>query len=109
MVLKSNLSQIAQRAPEFASVALLQTAADIVDIAKQIVPVDTGALKQSLGANPIDSKTVQVGSDMFYAPFVEFGTSTQAAQPYLIPAFAQAEKTFEARLEQKIKEAADNA
>jgi HK97 gp10 family phage protein len=28
-----------------------------------------------------------VGSNVDYAPFVEFGTSRQAAQPYLRPAF----------------------
>jgi HK97 gp10 family phage protein len=107
MVLRSNLSKIAQRAPEFASEALLQTGADIVNIAKQLVPVDTGHLQASIGAEPIDSKTVVVGTDVEYSIYVEFGTESQAAQPYFIPAFTQSEETFKARLEQKIKEAAD--
>jgi HK97 gp10 family phage protein len=84
--------------------ALLQTGADIVDIAKQLVPVDTGALKQSIGAVPIDSTTVRIGSDVEYAPFVEFGSATSPAQAYLIPALAQAEGIFKARLEEQLKE-----
>lgn len=100
--LVSNLSAIAAAAPIAAKAALLQTAADIIDIAKQLVPVDTGALKQSLGADPISSSEVHVGSDMPYAPHVEFGTVHSAAQPYLVPAFAQAEETFKKRLEQEI-------
>ena len=102
--LKSNLTHIALQAPELASEALLETAAVIVDVAKQIVPVDTGALKQSLGADPVDSHTVQIGSDKDYAPYVEYGTSRQSPQPYLTPAFTQSEDTFKAIMERKMKE-----
>ena len=107
MALKSNLTKIAQRAPEHAKAALLQTAADIVTIAKQIVPVDTGALKQSIGAEPITSHLIHIGSDMHYAGYVEYGTSVSPAQPWLTPAMAQSEETFKVRLAEKIKEAAD--
>lgn len=70
---------------------------------KQLSPVKTGALKQSYGAVPIDSTTVQIGSDMPYARFVEYGTSKMGAQPHLTPAFHQAEDTFKARLKQEIE------
>ena len=100
--LTSNLTAIALKAPEAAKAALLQTAADIVDVAKQIVPVDTGALKQSIGAEPQSSTEVWVGSDKEYAPYVEFGTSRQSPQPYLVPAMAQSEDTFKKRLEDEL-------
>nr|AUN37290.1 hypothetical protein [uncultured bacterium] len=98
MKLVSNLTKIANQAPEAAREALLQTAADITLIAKQLAPVDTGALRDSIGADPVDSLTVRVGSDMPYAPYVEYGTSRSPAQPYLTPAFAQSEETFKTRL-----------
>lgn len=84
--------------------ALLQTAADIVDVAKQLCPVDTGRLKQSLGALPVSSERVRVGTDVHYGKFVEYGTSRSAAQPFLTPAFAQAADTFTKRLKDALAE-----
>lgn len=100
-MLKSDLTDIALQAPEKAGKALLQTATDIVTVMKQIVPVDTGALRQSIGADPKDSTTIYIGSDKEYAPYVEYGTSRMAAQPYFTPAFMQARETFAARLKEE--------
>lgn len=100
--LVSNLGHLALQAPEAGREALLQTAADIVSMTKHFTPVKTGALKQSYGAVPIDSTTVQIGSDKEYAPYVEYGTSDMGAQPHLTPAFMQAEPTFKVRLAQAI-------
>jgi HK97 gp10 family phage protein len=101
--LRSNLTHLALQAPEAAKEALLQTGADIVELTKQLSPVDTGALRQSYGAVPVDSNTIQIGSDKEYAPFVEYGTSRMAAQPHLTPAFLQSEETFKARLAEAIR------
>lgn len=112
--LKSNLTAIAREAPELASEALLQTGKDILAISQTLVPVDTSSLKKSGGVVPVDSHTIHVGygsSGVFfsgrepakYANAVEFGTGTQAAQPYLVPAFAQGKETFRVRLTQKMK------
>jgi HK97 gp10 family phage protein len=102
--LVSDLTRIALQAPEKASEALLQTAADIVDLTKQLTPVDTGNLKRSYGATPLSKTTVRIGTDVEYAPFVEYGTVHQTAQPHLTPAFMQNEATFQARLLEKMKE-----
>ncbi len=99
-----NLEKIAMRAPAAASKALLQTAQDIVDLIKQITPVDTGNLRDSYGAEPVSSSVVRVGTAVTYAPFVEFGTVHMAAQPHLTPAFLQSEETFKVSMEQAIKE-----
>lgn len=101
--LQSNLTHIALQAPKAASEALLQTAADIVTVVKQLSPVDTGALKQSYGADPESSTKVLIGSDKEYAPYVEFGTSRSAAQPHLLPAFTQSESTFKKRMTDAMK------
>jgi HK97 gp10 family phage protein len=63
-------------------------------VAKKLAPVDTGRLRASIThALGRDSQSIycDVGTDVEYAPYVEFGTSTQAAQPYLRPALGAAE------------------
>ena len=70
--------------------------------AKILVPVDTGALRNSIYTDtaktankPVDQdyelprgnhKTAYVGPTMEYAIYVELGTNKMDAQPYLIPA-----------------------
>lgn len=53
--------------------------------AKQIVPVDTGALRDSIGHEATDD-SVTIYADRPYAAFVCLGTSKQKPQPYLRPA-----------------------
>ncbi len=101
--LRSDLSRIAAQMPESAREALLQTATDIVSVAKQLSPVDTGALRQSIGADPVSPTTILIGSDLEYAKFQEYGTSSMAAQPFLTPAFVQSEETFRIRLAEAAK------
>ena len=61
--------------------------------AKRRAPVDTGNLRDSITTNiASDGKSAEVGTNVEYAPYVEFGTVHQAAQPYLLPAFADAVK-----------------
>lgn len=58
--------------------------------AKMIVPVDTGDLRKSIGTDVKgrgSSTTAEIGTDLDYSEYVEFGTSKQYAQPYLIPSF----------------------
>lgn len=104
--LVSNLAKIAKAVGPAAERALLRTAADVVDTTKQLTPVDTGRLKQSYGAVPVSSSKVRVGSDVEYAPFVEYGTVNSPAQPHLTPAFEQNVASFKARLAEEIKKAA---
>lgn len=57
--------------------------------AKNLSPVDTGALRQSISSTSSSTATgaeAEVGTGVEYAPYVELGTSRQAAQPYLHPA-----------------------
>lgn len=102
-ILRSDLTKIAGQAGEAARRALLQTGADIVDMTKQLAPVDTGRLKQSYGAVPVSSQEVHVGTAVEYAIYQEYGTSRMSAQPHLTPAFLQATPTFEARLKQEME------
>jgi HK97 gp10 family phage protein len=52
-------------------------------------PVDTGRLRASITheiASDVEGLVGRVGTDVEYAPYVEFGTGRMAAQPYLRPA-----------------------
>jgi HK97 gp10 family phage protein len=64
--------------------------AAVANRARQLAPVDTGKLRDSIhyhfNANTL---TLTVYADVPYAAFVEFGTSRMAAQPYLRPALAE--------------------
>ena len=80
----------------------IRAGANIVrDRAKELVPVDKGDLKKTIGvvqrkapANQyVFSITNRKGLKVkgWYAHFVEFGTVKQAAQPFMRPAFEQSE------------------
>ena len=60
--------------------------------AKQLCPVDTGNLRNSITHEQESENVEVIGSPVEYAPFVEFGHHTAsgskvAEQPYLRPAF----------------------
>ncbi len=66
--------------------AILAEVAEKVSVsAKKIVPVKTGALRESIEVNQEDL-TAHIGSDLHYAGYIEAGTSKMSAQPYLRPA-----------------------
>lgn len=54
-------------------------------------PVDSGDLKQSIhneiSVSNATYAEIEVGTDVEYAAYVEFGTRFMAAQPYMRPAF----------------------
>lgn len=58
-----------------------QLAEDVEGAAKAGAPVDTGALRDS-----ITHDHERVYTDLYYAPFVEYGTATNGPQPFLRPA-----------------------
>ena len=60
-----------------------------LSIAKDIVPVDTGALRESIDAYT-DGEEVECVAKEYYAQYVEFGTIKMAAQPYFEPAIEEA-------------------
>ena len=60
----------------------------VVVTAQGIVPVRTGRLQRSIGFGGGDGEW-WVGTRLFYAGFVEFGTRYMSAQPYLRPSLNQ--------------------
>jgi HK97 gp10 family phage protein len=73
---------------------ILRRTIQVERAAKQLCPVDTGRLRSSV-THELDQDAQGVvgiiGTDVDYAPFVEFGTSRASAQPFLRPALGAAQ------------------
>jgi len=54
--------------------------------AKRLCPVRTGRLRASIHTGKIEDGVYYVGTNVHYAPYVEFGTRKMAARSYLRPA-----------------------
>ena len=64
-----------------------------MNIAKSLVPVDTGYLRSTIGADT-DGWHVEAYAEAEYAQYVEYGTWNMMAQPYFTPAVEQAWQDF---------------
>ena len=56
------------------------------NIARSLVPVDTGYLQSTI-YHALKEMGIELGATADYAEYVEFGTSRSRAQPYIRPAF----------------------
>lgn len=69
---------------------------------------DTGALVNSVAVEARDDG-VYVGSNLKYAPWLEFGTSDMASRPWLFPALQNSKKKIVRLLENGIKKVSKEA
>lgn len=69
-------------------------------LASDRCPVDTGRLKASISSS-VDGDMAVCGTNVEYAPYVEFGTSKAKAQPFLRPA-AKRKKDYAAILKDEL-------
>lgn len=81
--------------------------------AKQFAPVDTGALRASIGVDLVgDGRfgqvAAEIGPTVDYGAHVEFGTSRQAPAAYMGPALDRHTPGFVAALEQVASEVFDS-
>ena len=73
--------------------------------AKLLCPVDTGRLRNSIShAVNENEKTVYIGTNVEYAPYVELGTSRQKAQPFLRPAATNHTDEYRSLIERYMKD-----
>ncbi len=90
------LAAASQRLRESVSQELDVAGAEMGDMAKSIVPVDTGFLQSTIYHN-VNDLTLELGATADYAAYVELGTRRMAAQPYIRPAFdANQQRVYEA-------------
>lgn len=84
------IREINNRIPQVVATLIRKAVGDTEGLAKLRVPVATGALKNSI-ATSVDVRgdvvVGEVGTNLHYAPYIEFGTRNMAAQPFLVPAF----------------------
>ena len=81
-----------------------ESATEIAAIARQLAPVDTGFLRDSIAVESYNrNELLRVIVDAPYAGFVEYGTSAQAAQPFLRPAVEAVKSRMNRRLGQIVR------
>lgn len=71
--------------------ALVATGYKVMSTARSLAPVDTGRLRSSIiltKGRDGQGFYVEIGTNVYYARFVEFGTRRNRAQPFLLPALA---------------------
>ena len=93
VTLISRIPLISAEMERKASAVVSKTVADIKANAQGRVPVDTGALKNSISSRA-EALSGEVFTGMEYAEYVEYGTSRMAGRPYMIPAAEQARAGF---------------
>jgi HK97 gp10 family phage protein len=86
-----NVGPLRQKVNQIVTAKLDAVGGRMADRARQLVPVDTGQLKASIGHIVVASPMkVTVYADKRYARPVEFGTRFARAQPFLRPALKEA-------------------
>ena len=80
--LDSNLNLDATELEKAIQEELEASAYQIEKQAKANCPVDTGYLRNSIKAD-VDNLEANIGTDVFYAPFVHDGTYKMEARPFL--------------------------
>ena len=89
---------IAQARPTLEKVVLI-AAHNVEGRAKELVPVDTGATKNSIIPTPIDDGLgASIGPSTTYAPWLEFGTHRMAARPFMRPALEAENQPFQSAI-----------
>lgn len=97
--LSSRLATAGPRVGAQGALALRKTALDIEADAKQLAPVDTGNLRNSIsssfaGDGRNGAMAAEVGPTAEYGIYQEFGTSTQPGTPFLGPAYDRRVPTY---------------
>lgn len=126
--LKRKLAGFPAKAREEISWAMEISAQEIVDLARSLAPVDSGALRDSIGWSwhgaPAGSMVlgqvratgrgagnlsivIYAGNDRaYYARWVEFGTRARRAHPFFFPAYRAVRKRVRGRVSRAIAKAA---
>lgn len=123
--LNRKLKRLPQATKDQISEAIAQSAREIVDMAVNLVPVDSGDLAGSIGWTwgkaPKGAMTLGVvkssgselvatvyagDSEAFYARWVEFGTQKMTAQPFFYPSYRALRKRSKSRIKRAVTKAA---
>jgi HK97 gp10 family phage protein len=104
--LAADIQRAARTTGQRAQLVIRKSATDIESTAKNLVPVDTGNLKGSIGHSDLrtvgrsGSLSVEIGPTANYGIFIEQGTSRMAPQPFMGPAADRHTPAFEQAMAQ---------
>lgn len=79
--LTKNLNQYSLKIQKQVDAELTASAMEIEALAKSLVPIDEGRLKQSISADINTPFRKEVTASAYYAPYVEFGTKGKVQVP----------------------------
>lgn len=92
---KSEMREFSRKTQRALQEVLDTYAFEIQRMAQQLAPVDTGFLRSNIYVQDDGEWTRLVISGADYSAYVEFGTRTMQAQPFLVPAAEHFRRPFE--------------
>jgi len=96
--------EIARKLPAQTKTAVSKAGHDVEGRAKAVVPIDTGALMNSIQTKITDGGFgAEIAPHTDYAVYVEFGTRRMGARPYMTPAGEAVRPAFKAAMEQLLR------
>ena len=83
---------------------VLVAARNIEKKAKRVVPVDTGATKNSIFVDPGSPDLAQrIGPTTHYSPFIEYGTRYWVGVPFMVPSIESERPLLERAITQVLQ------
>lgn len=108
--LRRRLGELSEGEQAAAKVEVKRGALAVQSGARRRSPVDTGRLRNSITHElAADELSARIGTNVEYAPHVEFGTRRARAQPYLFPALESEVPRFVSRMRRALQAAARKA
>lgn len=99
-----NRREVANAIDQALATALEEVGLVAEGYAKRACPVDTGRLRNSIThVTRPGEKAVYIGTNVEYAPYVEYGTARHEAQPFLRPAATGHGDTYRAIVEARLR------
>ena len=71
--------------------------------AKKECPVRTGNLRNSITHQQVDENTEAIGTNVYYGPYVELGTRSSKAHPFLRPAAENHTEEYREVIDRELK------
>lgn len=106
VTITSNLGVVLDASDEAIERAAMIIGGMAESYAKDACPVDTGRLRNSIAhATEDKGRTVVIGSNVYYAPFVELGTTKMQARSFLRPAIEAHKDEYKTVLQTMLSDA----
>ena len=106
-VIENNISEVTNEAEAAIGRALemigLQGERHAKEALTQQGAVDTGRLRNSVTHQVISEDSVAIGTNVEYAPYIEFGTYKMDARPYIRPAIEDYINEYKQIIENELK------